>query len=245
MPEFKRSPSLVQQVKAHLRQQIRANAFAAERLPPETDLALSLGVSRNTVRDALSQLETEGVIFRRQGAGTFVRQGGLLVKTRLEEIVPYDRLIADHGYAPAVQLMAVNHIPAPPAVANRLKLPPAATILEIKKLFLADDHPVIFTLTYLPPAIITKPYTQSQLKEPVFHFLPDHSDGGFAYYFTEIIPLIAPPWLAELLQLPAENPVLVSFEETGYNQADEPVVLAYSYFRDDMLRLRMLRQLAL
>ena len=85
---FKRSPSLVQQVKAHLRQRIVEAEFESGRIPPEAILASELGVSRNTIRDALSQLETEGVIFRKQGAGTFVNQAGLLVKTRLEEIIP-------------------------------------------------------------------------------------------------------------------------------------------------------------
>jgi GntR family transcriptional regulator len=245
MPGFKRSLSLVKQVKAHLQQQIRANTFAGERMPPEADLAASLGVSRNTVRDALSQLEAEGVINRRQGAGTFIRQAGLLVKTRLEEITPYDQLITAHGYTAAVRLLAVTEIPASPAIAARLNCVPNTACLEIKKLFLADDRPVIFTLTYIPPGIITQPYTHNDLKAPVFRFIPGHCEQGFAYYVTEIVPLLAQPWLAELLQLPAENSVLVSFEETGYNQADEPIVLAYSYFRDDLLRLRMVRRLAL
>lgn len=42
------------------------------RLPPERRLAAQLGVSRRVVRRALDQLEREGLIVRRQGAGTFV-----------------------------------------------------------------------------------------------------------------------------------------------------------------------------
>jgi GntR family transcriptional regulator len=42
--------------------------FEEGRIPSETDLAVELGVSRTTIRDALSRLELEGTIIRKQGA---------------------------------------------------------------------------------------------------------------------------------------------------------------------------------
>lgn len=44
-----------------------------EQLPPERELALELGVGRRSLRRALDVLEEEGRVWRRQGAGTFVR----------------------------------------------------------------------------------------------------------------------------------------------------------------------------
>ena len=83
---LKRNPSLTDQAKAHIKQQILENKFEEDRIPSETDLAESLGVSRTTIRDALSRLENEGVIYRKQGSGTFVNRPGLRIKSRLEEI---------------------------------------------------------------------------------------------------------------------------------------------------------------
>ena len=59
---IKRSPSLTDQVKSHIKEQILNDKFEGNRIPSETDLASELGVSRTTVRDALTRLENEGVI---------------------------------------------------------------------------------------------------------------------------------------------------------------------------------------
>jgi DNA-binding FadR family transcriptional regulator len=51
-----RNPSLTEQVMLHIKERIAENGFEDGRIPPETELASDLGVSRTTVRDALSRL---------------------------------------------------------------------------------------------------------------------------------------------------------------------------------------------
>ncbi len=64
---------LYQQVMRVLMQRIAAGEYRVS-LPAEGDLARELGVSSGTVRKALDALEAEGVLERRQGRGTFVRE---------------------------------------------------------------------------------------------------------------------------------------------------------------------------
>lgn len=239
---LKRSPSLTEQVKSYLKQRIIDAEFEAGRMPSEADLALELSVSRNTIRDALSRLEMEGVIVRKQGAGTFVNRPGLLVKTRLEEIVPYEALIREQGYTPAIHLLGVEEQPADPVLAATLNLTPGDTLLSVQKLFLADDKPIIFTQTYLSPTLIKRPYTTSDFRTPIYQFLPKFCQQELVYYFSEIVPLIAPPWLVERLKLSQSPIATLSLEEIGYNQENEPIIRACSYFRDDLLRLRLIRR---
>jgi DNA-binding GntR family transcriptional regulator len=47
--------------------------------------------------------------------------------------------------------------------------------------------------------------------------------------------------LIEILRLPSPTP-LISLEEVGYNELNEPILTASSYFRDDLLRLRLIRR---
>ena len=103
-----RSPSLTDQVKAHLKERIVSGAFEEGRIPSETELATELGVSRTTIRDALSRLENEGSIYRKQGAGTFVNEPGLQIKSRLEEMWSYEEVLRDHGYTPSIRVVAIT-----------------------------------------------------------------------------------------------------------------------------------------
>jgi DNA-binding LacI/PurR family transcriptional regulator len=64
--------SLAKQITEILRQEIRANMQLGQSLPPIMEMAKSFGVSYQTVREALSVLEAEGVVDRRSGSGTYV-----------------------------------------------------------------------------------------------------------------------------------------------------------------------------
>jgi GntR family transcriptional repressor for pyruvate dehydrogenase complex len=68
-----RPAKLVDRVFEELRQRIQAGNYAPDtRLPGEHELAAMLGVSRPIVRDALGRLREKGIVYSRQGAGTFV-----------------------------------------------------------------------------------------------------------------------------------------------------------------------------
>ena len=114
--------------------------------------------------------------------------------------------------------------------------------LVVQKLFLADDNPVVLTRNYIPTEIITQPYTRNDFHLPMYEFLTRFGQQNLLYYFSEIVPLAAPDWLVDKLRLSPQNKILLSFEELGYNQDNKPIIKAYSYFRDDLLRLRLIRR---
>ena len=239
---IKRAPSLVEQVKTHLKQRIINHEFDDGRIPSETELAGELNVSRNTVRDALGRLEMEGVIYRRQGAGTFVNEAVRLVKTRLEEIVPYETLITEQGYTPTIELLTLAEQPAA-AAAEPLNLPPDTPVLFIEKLYRADNEPVILSQTHLPCSFINQPYIHADFVLPIFDVLPRLCGQELSYYLSELQPILATPELAATLNLPQPISALMSFSEIGYTADGSPILSARSYFRNDMLRLRLIRRI--
>ncbi|MBI1879001.1 MAG: GntR family transcriptional regulator [Chloroflexi bacterium] len=238
---LKRNPSLAEQVKTYIKQHILNNKFVSGRIPSETDLASELGVSRTTIRDALSRLELEGTIFRKQGAGTFVNEAGLQIKTRLEEMWEYEAVLQAHGYTPSTRIIKIDKKRADSKTAADLALQTNDEVLIVQKLFLADDKPVILVLNYIPTHIIKLPYANDDFHQPIYHFMPQFCQQHLTYYLSEIVPLSASAELAGILHLPPQKP-LISFEEIGYNQENIPILKAYSFFRDDLLRLRLIRR---
>lgn len=236
-----RNPSLTEQVKAHIKDLILNDGFADGRIPPEAELAEELGVSRTTVRDALSRLEHEGAISRRQGSGTFVNQPVLQIKSRLEEIWSYEQVLEDHGYTPSVQVLRVQASPASESTADALGLDGDAEVLLIEKVFLEDDRPVVLTLNRIPTDIVTDAEYERDSAAPVYDFLEEHCGRTLSYYVSDIVPVALDDEQAERLDV-EPGTLAVSFDEIGFDQNNEPVVRATSYFRDDLLRFRLIRR---
>ena len=243
---LRRAPSLTDQVKSHIKDLILQGEFPGGRIPPEMELAEALGVSRTTVRDALSRLEMEGTISRRQGAGTFVNDPVLQIRSRLDEIWGYSAMLEAHGFTPSTRIIETRQVEAAASpyeahTAEDLQLSDEEPLLLVTKLFLENDAPVILTRNSLPLRLLPEPYTRDDLARPLYEFLELFTRHRLAYYVTDIVPVAADAETAELLKVTPGTP-LVSFDEIGYNDNNEPIVKAHSYFRDDLLRLRLLRR---
>lgn len=236
-----RNPSLTGQVTAHIKHLIATDGFEGGRIPPETDLASDLGVSRTTVRDALSRLEHEGAIYRRQGAGTFVNEHGLRIKSRLENIWSYEELLENHGYTPSVRVLDVTQSPADLTTADALGIELNDPTLVVEKLFLEDETPVVLTANRIAVANFSSPPPTGDEDIPVYAYLDMHCGKKLAYYLSEIIPVVLEADQAATLQVDPGTPAM-SFDEVGYDTNNEPILRATSFFRDDLLRFRLIRK---
>ena len=155
-------------------------------------------------------------------------------------------MLQAHGFTPSTRVLESRVYVAgdpqlDPAIAGTLALDEGEQVLFISKLFHEDSVPVILAHNYLPLRLTTEPYTPADLDRPVYDFLEQFSRHRLAYYLSEIIPVNADATMAAVLQINSGAPLL-SFDETGYNNDSEPILKAYSYFRDDLLRFRLLRR---
>jgi GntR family transcriptional regulator len=153
----------------------------------------------------------------------------------------YGAVLEAHGYAPSTKILAVEETEATAEDAAQLEVAPGSDILSVSKLFLEDDQPVILTLNRIPRALIAEPFAEAAFHEPIYAFLWDYCRQSLAYYVSDIIPIVATPALAADLGVAAGTP-LISFAEVGFSEDNQPIVRAASYFRDDLLRLRLIRR---
>ena len=122
-----------------------------DRLPTEQELERRYGVSRSTIRQALSDLESEGVVRRIQGKGTFV---GTPKIQHVPVLASFSELLRAQGYEPAHRLIASAVRSAPAAVAEGLEVEEGSPCRFLRRLFLADGDPVGVAETWIPSALL-------------------------------------------------------------------------------------------
>ena len=139
---------LYQQIKELLTRSLSLSEWkAGEALPSEPELAQRFKVSQGTVRKALDALAAEGLLVRRQGKGTFVA-------THAEAQVQYRflRLMPEQGERVAMQrrFLDFKRLRAPAEVARALDLKAGDGVLQLRRLLLSGDAPVVLDDIWLP-----------------------------------------------------------------------------------------------
>src|SRR5579871_1185174 len=133
-PHTDGAPSLVDSAEQALHNWLAAGRYRqGDRLPPEHEVAVMLGVSRGTLRSALQRLEQSGEIVRRQGSGTFV--GRTVVPSaldeRLERLEPYSSLAARRGLRLGAHDLRVEQRAVGDEVGEALGIAPIAHALTV------------------------------------------------------------------------------------------------------------------
>jgi len=138
-------------IECNLRNLIIDNQFTeGEVLPPESELANLYGVSRLTVRHALEELVRQSWLSRRQGVGTFVTHPSIasIVPAKLS----FTEQMVAIGRIPSSKLIANNVVPVNAHIAIFLQLHEGDPVIEITRLRLADDVPILLETAYLSSA---------------------------------------------------------------------------------------------
>jgi DNA-binding GntR family transcriptional regulator len=125
---------------------IRADLPLASPLPSEHELSQVLGVSRPTIRQALTYLEQRSVLYKRRGVGTFRAPHAIARPPRLTSL--YDELI-EQGSIPVTRVLQIRQLPAPPSVAQDLHLAAGAPLVLVERLRTVAGRPLVFHTNYL------------------------------------------------------------------------------------------------
>lgn len=215
---------LYQQIKGLLLGSLQAGEWLpGQAIPSEIELAQRFGVSQGTVRKAVDEMATENMLVRRQGKGTFVA-------THAEHATHYRflRLMPDGGSAPALQrrLLDCRRMRAPADVARLLLLKPGEPAVQVRRLLLADDRPVVYDDLWLPGTAF-KGLTAERMQAwrgPLYRLF----EAEFAVHMTraeeKIRAVAAQADDALLLQVAPGSPLL-SVERLSFTYGDRAVEL--------------------
>ena len=139
---------LYQQVIFDLEQQIK-KMEANAKLPSERQLLAKYGVSRNTIRIALQNLEERGLIYRLHGKGTFV-SSIYLNRPNIGGIYSFSEEAKKAGKKATTKNCSLELVQPSERIAKQLNLEPGQQAYRLTRLRLVDNQPRIYSKTYLP-----------------------------------------------------------------------------------------------
>jgi len=138
------------QVRGILEHLINADLHPGDPIPSERALVARLGVSRVTVRQAITDLVDSGVLERVHGKGTFIT--GPQVDSRLH-LTSFSREMRDRGLVPATVVLAASEQPADDDVAYALRLRPGRPVVRVERLRMADGTAMAYEVGHYPSTL--------------------------------------------------------------------------------------------
>jgi len=227
---------LYYQLENLLREKILSGTFAAGgRLPTESELIQQYGISRITVRQALTSLADEGLIERRQGRGTFVAERRT-PRRRFEGTIhltgSLDELIAMAQDTP-VKVLEMNRIEADPHEAELLGIEPGEPIFRFKRLRLREGTPYSVIVNYFPAEIGAR-FTREELSSGSISRILETKFGlRLSEARQQITATLADPHIAGLLEIPVGS-ALLSIERSVYTDTGRLVEFVRVLYRTDL-----------
>lgn len=189
-------------------------------IPPERELCEHYGVSRITVRRAISELETRGYVRRHQGKGTFVSR--TRIQREMGRLMSFSEEMQAQGHVPGSKLLNLQHRPADKSIASLLQLREGEPIWIVERLRLADDEVVSLSISYLhlPRHVYLTPLEldgHSSLWSLLASKGVRITEGN-----TTVRATIADSHYAELLDVEEGEPLLVR-EGVNYAMQGQPI----------------------
>ncbi|PWG61210.1 phosphonate metabolism transcriptional regulator PhnF [Sediminicurvatus halobius] len=200
---------LWRQISNRLADEIAAGIYPpGSRLPTEAALAERFAVNRHTVRRAMAELRTRGLIRIEQGRGTFVQD--TLIDYPVSRRTRFSDNVIGADRDPNSIALRNLELPADTEIAQELGLPAGSPVVLIETLRLADGRPLSVTAHYFPAARFRGIGTHFQNTGSVTQALYQMGVRDYFRDTTAVTTRLPDAWEAKHLRQPRSEPILVA-----------------------------------
>ena len=211
------------------------------RLPSEDTLVERFGVSRTTVRTAIQNLVTRGLVEIRRGKGTFVTEPA--ITQELTELTGFVEDMEKLGRRPSAKVLDRRMVAASETVARQLGLQRGTTVARIQRVRLADGVPLSFDETYLPSELGGKIMADDLENQPIFSLLEQKYATPLLEAEYRLAAVASHGTVARALGIGPGSPIFL-IERTTFSERHRPVDYERLYYRGDHIRFvtRLMRR---
>ncbi|MCW1243866.1 GntR family transcriptional regulator [Pseudomonas sp. SAICEU22] len=224
-----------------LRDVLRARILDGEypqgsQMPSESELGALFRVSRITVRQALGDLQKEGLIFKIHGKGTFVAKPKTF--QNVSTLQGLAESMTDRGFEVINRLRSFKFMAADKSVAERLKLTEGDVVAQIKRVRLINREPVSLEITYLPKELGERLEKADLVTRDIFLILENDCGLALGHADLAIDAVLADSDLCQALEIEVGSPVM-RIERLTHGADGQPLDFEYLYYRGDAFQYRL------
>ena len=223
-------PALHLQLASALREKIYKREWVpGQRIPSENTLVKRYGISRGTVRKALSALIEEGLLKSIHGSGTFVEDHAISHPAG-ERPISFAQSLSQQGKQFVTVVQDKQLLNATLQVATQLHIPVDSPVMFIRRIRLVADEPIMCQEGFYPlkecPGLDTVDFTS----ESAFDAVQECSGRNVKTSHMRYVARVAGDEHGSYLGVDATAPVLL-LEQTILLDDDTPVEWSYTWFR--------------
>jgi GntR family transcriptional regulator len=226
------------QLRDSLKERIESRVWkVGDRLPGEVELCKEYQVSRTVVRQALLELELQGLVIRRKGRGTYV--AGLKINENLaQKLTGFYHDMVEQGLTPSSRVLHHKLTPAVGKPARQLDLEIGTPVFEIRRLRLVDGDPIAVVTSFLPQGLVPQLETVDLTNRSLYEFIENECKLTInrAQRVIEAVP--ASEEDAPLLEINPGDPV-IKLESTSYLDNGKPIEYFEAFHRGDRARFEI------
>lgn len=223
---------LYDQIERNLRDLIiNGKLSPGEMMPAEWELVEMYGVSRLTVRRALDELVRQNWLERKQGVGTFVRQPSAASISASK--LSFTEQMRSIGRQPSSRLISKKTISATEKIARFLRIPAGAAVIEITRVRLADEEPILLETSCLSlerfPGLDNHSWGEN---ESLYKILSEEYGVNVVGLDHTLKPVLLTETEAHYLETKAGTPAILS-EIVAFTKDNTPVEYVWSVSNGD------------
>jgi GntR family transcriptional regulator len=212
------------------------------KLLSEPELAQEFGVSRATLREVMRTFESQGLLRRRQGLGTFVVKPSRVIESGLEVLESIETQAKKIGLEVSMGEMEISYIRADEEQVEKLSCKPGVMLIKLERVILSEGAPAAFLVDILPRGIISRDTLSKKFTGSVLDILIQNGKPSLSISKTEISAINAPEDVAKALDIQRGDTLLL-LNGVLFDGDEKPVDLSYSYFLPGHFRLHIIRKI--
>jgi len=218
------------QIEKYLRELVSKEEYkkGEQFLPKETALAKKLGVSRNTIRQAINKLVLEGIVERKKGVGSKVVNQK--ISTRLDNWISFTKEMRNQGIEVVNYLVKISQIEADKEVYNALGVPNTKKIWCLEKVRGSKEAKFLYSVSYFHPRVGLN--GKEDFTRPLYELLEKEHDVVVSVSKEKLRAIRPDRNISEMLELSPDTPILRR-ERLVCDMGERPVEYNIVYYHTD------------